>query len=246
SSHISSPLASLPFLPMQCCQFLLVTLFAILASSTISADTSRDDHDGVSRGAGLQRFSNSGRLTKEKREERGIFSGIKNWVKMKYWVSLKKSDKYVMEKLGLQGLQGQALRTHPKYKTLEKFWYKRESSELDDWFNEGLTLYGAWTRLKLDKVPSAQVMKTNEYKTYVHYVKKYDSMVYNFKNGIWQPPIEFGGTDAEIFAKVQVWAAAKRPRWYVKEMLELDGLSKSELVADKFYKKFLDLTGKKP
>ncbi|KAG6948194.1 hypothetical protein JG688_00015203 [Phytophthora aleatoria] len=147
------------------------------------------------------RVSNGDSLRTEENDERSIFSSIKESMKRKYWVSFDKSDDYVMKKLGLDGLEGQALRTHPKYKALQRFWYKQESRELDDWIEEGLTFIG-------------------------------------------QPPIEFGGTDAQIFAKVQVWAAAHRPRWYVKEMLKLDDLPKSELVADKFYKEFSRLTGK--
>ncbi|KAG3151029.1 hypothetical protein PI126_g11174 [Phytophthora idaei] len=231
---------------MQLYHILLVALFAILGTGTISAETSHDDMiDEAPKGTQL-RVSNGDSLKTEENDERSIFSSIKESMKRKYWVSFDKSDDYVMKKLGLDGLEGQALRTHPKYKALQRFWYKQESRELDDWIEEGLILYGAWTRLKLDQVTPTRVMQADAYKIYMHHAKKYGSMIYNYKNSIGQPPIEFGGTDAQIFAKVQVWAAAHRPQWYVKEMLKLDDLPQSELVADKFYKEFLRLTGKKP
>ncbi|KAG2760663.1 hypothetical protein Pcac1_g27425 [Phytophthora cactorum] len=206
---------------MQLYHILLVALFAILGTGTISAETSHDDMlDEAPKGTRL-RVSNGDSLKTEENDERSIFSSIKESMKRKYWVSFDKSDDYPYRDSG------------------------QESRELDDWIEEGLTLYGAWTRLKLDQVTPTRVMQTDAYKIYVRYVKKYDSMIYNYKNSIGQPPIEFGGTDAQIFAKVQVWAAAHRPRWYVKKMLKLDDLPKSELVDDKFYKEFLRLTGEK-
>ncbi|KAG3074227.1 hypothetical protein PI125_g22058 [Phytophthora idaei] len=42
-------------------------------------------------------------------------------------------------------------------------------------------------------------MQTDAYKTYVHYVKKFDDMHYWHKNSIFEPPIEYGGTDAQFF-----------------------------------------------
>lgn len=42
-----------------------------------------------------------------------------------------------------------------------------------------------------------------------------------------------------------MWAEKGRPRWYVKEMLGLDEVPKSALMADPHYKKFLELKDEK-
>ncbi|KAG6952989.1 hypothetical protein JG687_00012665 [Phytophthora cactorum] len=84
-------------------------------------------------------------------------------------------------------------------------------------------------------------MQTDTYIIYArYYVKKYNDMIFWLRNGLLQPPIDYGGTNAQIFAKVQVWAAANRPQWYVKEILKLDDLSASGQQV-LLYKEFLRL-----
>ncbi|OWY97801.1 RxLR effector protein [Phytophthora megakarya] len=179
-------------------------------------------------------------------EERGILSNIKtnlgDWMKTSSWATFGMSDAYVKSKLGLQNLQGTALTNHPNYRLLAKFHYKVEGRMLDKWLlSEGLTLSGAWKRLKLDRIPQNDVMRTDAYKTYVHYVKKYDRLTYGYKNGFFEAPREYGGSHAQIMAKVKVWAAARRPSKYVQEML---GLKESTMMASKYYKEFLRLRAK--
>lgn len=159
---------------MRCFYVLLVVLLGVLANSETHTTAKSADAESPH---------------VENTEERGAFSSLKsnvaNWAKMKYWVSAEKADYYVKKKLELGGLKGAALTNHPKYKTMEKFWYKVEGRQLDNWFDEGLTLYGAWTRLRLDRMRKGQVMQSNAYKTYVRYVKKYDNEIYRHKNSFF-------------------------------------------------------------
>ncbi|OWZ14408.1 hypothetical protein PHMEG_00012123 [Phytophthora megakarya] len=169
------------------------------------------------------------------KEDRGIFSSIKynvaNAAKLEFWVSGGKSDNYVIKRLGMDGLTGTALTSHPNYQILQKFRYKHEGRKLDGWlWGDQLTLDGAWVRLGLDKVSSSSVMNTDAYRTYVRFVRKYDDLVYD--NGFFRPPTVYGGNDAQMRAKVIVWAGERRPTWYVKQMLQLGNLEKAKMNAD--------------
>ncbi|OWY90163.1 RxLR effector protein, partial [Phytophthora megakarya] len=146
--------------------------------------------------------------------------------------------------LGLQTLTGTALTNHPNYRLLAKFRYKVEGRMLDKWYDHGVTLHGAWTRLGLDRISQSTVMQSDAYKTYVRYVRRYDGQIYWHKNSIFEPPIEYGGSHAELMAKVKVWAAADRPKWYVKEMLQLEKATMKTDPDYKYYLKFLELRGK--
>ncbi|OWY96996.1 RxLR effector protein, partial [Phytophthora megakarya] len=116
-------------------------------------------------------------------DERGILSNLKtnlgDWSKTTYWAVLGKSDDYVKKKLGLQTLTGTALTNHPNYRLLTKFRYKIEGRMLGTWFEERLTLNGAWARLKLNQVDQTRVMQTDAYKTYMRYVQMYDDWIYH-------------------------------------------------------------------
>lgn len=163
---------------MRLLHVLLVLQLVLLASSKTHATaniTKITSPSGTAKRERLQRAAKSADndpLHVENSEERGVFSSIKskvaNWSKMKYWVNAEKSDEYVKKKLS----------GFDEYKTLKKFWYQLEGRQLDKWFDEGVTMHGAWTRLGLDRIREDQVMQTSAYKTYVRYVKKYDSKVY--------------------------------------------------------------------
>ncbi|KAF1785014.1 hypothetical protein GQ600_26538 [Phytophthora cactorum] len=112
-------------------------------------------------------------------------------------MTLRKVRRLRDEKSWAPGADGKGSDDQSQYKTLQKFRYKRESRELGEWFEEGVTLYGAWTHLGLDKISTTRVMQTDAYKTYVYYVKKLDDMHYWHKNSIFEPPIEYS-TDAQF------------------------------------------------
>ncbi|KAE8897375.1 hypothetical protein PF005_g16051 [Phytophthora fragariae] len=159
------------------------------------------------------------------------------WAKVRSWARAGKSDAYVKEKLGIAGLRGGVLKSNPNYKHLQKFRYKLEGYTLDDWMEEGLTVHGAWMHLKLNEVPEAALAQSDKFRTYKRYATRWDDMTYAHYNTIFQPPVEYGGSPAELNAKVEIWAAARRPKWYVQDMLNLD--KSDELLS--YYNKFVEL-----
>ncbi|KAL4166104.1 hypothetical protein KRP22_013369 [Phytophthora ramorum] len=166
---------------------------------------------------------------------------------MQYWLAVGKSDDQVKKALKMEGLTDAALKAHPNYKQLEKFWYKREGREMDDWLEEGMSTKDVWDDLGLAGMSKAQRKNSDELRQYVRYATKYDDEIWLRKNSIFQPKVYYEGSPAEMKVKVQIWAKAKRKSWYVKEMLDLDGLSKAMRETNpnnKYYLEFLKLTGR--
>ncbi|KAJ8508227.1 hypothetical protein ON010_g18892 [Phytophthora cinnamomi] len=75
-----------------------------------------------------------------------------------------------------------------------------------------------------------------------------DDKIFSLKNADAEVKIEYGGSPAEMEAKLEMWVLAKRPNWYVKKMLNLDGRSRNAMLKSEYYpyyEKFLVLTGQK-
>ncbi|KAH7491140.1 hypothetical protein PRIC1_009848 [Phytophthora ramorum] len=231
---------------MRFCNAFLATLL-ILFATTVAAEKSTRSNSipnvGYNRGR-LLRKADAAKANAIDTEERGIWSSIKNWGKMQYWLAVGKSDDQVKKALKMEGLTGAALKAHPNYKKLEKFWYKREGREMDDWLAEGISTKSVWGHLGLEEMSKAQRKNSDELRQYVRYATKYDDQIWKYRNGLFEPPIYYGGSAAEMHVKVQIWAKANRKKWYVEEMLRLDGLSKVKREANpnnKYYLEFLDL-----
>lgn len=47
---------------------------------------------------------------------------------------------------------------------------------------------------------------------YKRYAKRWDDRTFDHYNSVFQPRVEYGGSKAEVNAKVEIWAAAMRPR----------------------------------
>ncbi|KAL4094187.1 hypothetical protein PRIC1_009850 [Phytophthora ramorum] len=232
---------------MRLCNAFLASLLILLAITVAAEKSTRSSSIpdvGYNRGR-LLRKTDTAKANAIDTEERGIWSSIKNWGKMDYWLTVGKSDDEVKKALKMDGLTGAALKAHPNYKQLEKFMYKREGRDMDNWLAEGMSTKDVWNDLGLAGMSKAQRKNSDELRAYVRYATKYDNAIWNHKNSIFQPPVEYGGSPAEMHVNVQIWAKANRKKWYVKEMLGLDGMSKAERKADpdyEYYLEFLKLT----
>ncbi|KAG7394164.1 hypothetical protein PHYBOEH_005583 [Phytophthora boehmeriae] len=189
-------------------------------------------------------------------EERGAmstltkkFSELKtkavNSVKTSWWASIEKSDDAIKQKLGLTGLSGSKLTSHPNYKVYLQFRYKAEGKMMSRMLDNEVSPSVYWSELGLTtgvltKAQFTNLKSTDEFKSYMRYAEKYDDAIYHNKNSLFEPPIHMGGHHAELSAKAEMWAHAKRPRWYVKEMLGLDNLPRAQQKVDEDYKYYLE------
>ncbi|KAH7491145.1 Secreted RxLR effector protein [Phytophthora ramorum] len=232
---------------MRFCNAFLATLLILLATTVTAEKSTRSSiTTNVAYGRGrLLRKADAAKANAIDTEERGIWSSIKSWGKMQYWLAVGKSDDQVKKALKMEGLTGAALKAHPNYKKLEKFWYKREGREMDAYVRQGMSTEYVWGNLGLEMMSESQRKSTDEFRRYMRYATKYDDDIWLHKNSIAEPKIHYGGSAAEMKVKVQIWANAKRDNGYVKEMLRLDGLSKAKREINpnnKYYLEFLKLT----
>uniref|UniRef100_H3GYK8 RxLR effector protein n=1 Tax=Phytophthora ramorum TaxID=164328 RepID=H3GYK8_PHYRM len=232
---------------MRFCNAFLASLLILLATTVTAEKSTRSSiTTNVAYGRGkLLRKADAAKANAIDTEERGIWSSIKNWGKMQYWLAVGKSDDQVKKALKMEGLTGAALKAHPNYKKLEKFMYKREGQQMDDWLEEGISTKAVWDDLGLGEMSKAQRKNSDELRQYVRYATKYDDEIWFHANYFFEPLNYYGSSPAEMNVKVQIWAKAKRENWYVKEMLGLEGLSKAERKADpdyEYYLEFLKLT----
>ncbi|KAL4094182.1 hypothetical protein PRIC1_009845 [Phytophthora ramorum] len=232
---------------MRFCNAFLATLLILLATTVTAEKSTRSSiTTNVAYGRGrLLRKADAAKANAIDTEERGIWSSIKNWGKMQYWLAAGKSDDEVKKALKMEGLTGANLKAHPNYKKLEKFMYKREGRLMDDRVAEGMSTKEAWDKLGLARMSETQRKNSDELKSYVRYATKYDDEISFYRNTGVEVPIYYGGSAAEMKVKLQIWAKAKRDNGYVKDMLGLSGMSTAKREADpnnKYYLEFLGLT----
>ncbi|KAL4150208.1 hypothetical protein PRNP1_009612 [Phytophthora ramorum] len=232
---------------MRFCNAFLATLLILLATTVTAEKSTRSSittNVAYNRGR-LLRKADAAKANAIDTEERGVLSSIKSWGKMQYWLAAGKSDDQVKKALKMEGLTGAALKAHPNYKKLEKFWYKREGREMDAYVRQGMSTEYVWGNLGLERMSESQRKSTDEFRRYMRYATKYDDEIWFYRNSIAEPKIHYGGSAAEMKVKVQIWAKAKRDNGYVKDMLRLNGLPKAEREMNpnnKYYLEFLKLT----
>ncbi|KAL4094181.1 hypothetical protein PRIC1_009844 [Phytophthora ramorum] len=232
---------------MRFCNAFLATLLILLATTVTAEKSTRSSiTTNVAYGRGrLLRKADAAKANAIDTEERDIWSSIKNWGKMEYWLAAGKSDDEVKKALKIDKLTGADLKAHPNYKKLEKFMYKREGREMDAYVRQGMSTEHVWGNLGLEMMSESQRKSTDEFRRYMRYATKYDDDIWFYWNTGVEVPIYDGGSAAEMKVKVQIWANAKRDNGYVKEMLRLDGLSKAKREINpnnKYYLEFLKLT----
>ncbi|KAG7386064.1 hypothetical protein PHYBOEH_008793 [Phytophthora boehmeriae] len=118
----------------------------------------------------------SDKLDAAKTEDRGIFSSIQTTLskakekasmalKRTSWVNKGLSDDEALKKLGMEGLSGVKLTSHPNYKYFQKFQYKKEGRQLDNYVFDDVPTYDVWKKLGLESVHRDKLATTTEYKT---------------------------------------------------------------------------------
>ncbi|KAG7384225.1 hypothetical protein PHYBOEH_009586 [Phytophthora boehmeriae] len=169
---------------------------------------------------------------------KGFFSNLGTHAKMRVWLEREKPDEYAFKKLGLEGLTGTQLTSHPNYKKF--LWYsdKAEGYKLNRWLLEDppLPTYDGWVLLGLENmvdrnIPMEMIKRTKAFRTYERYVKEFDQdvIILGKTGSTPQNQISRHATPAEMTAKAEIWAKNKMTDDYVIYALGLKGLSREEL-----------------
>ncbi|ETM56773.1 hypothetical protein L914_00308 [Phytophthora nicotianae] len=158
----------------------------------------------------------------------------KNYVKnnLKAWATKGDSLDDVAVRLGLDNLQGKRLEAHPNFVFLEKYWTKRGKYQENGWLKQGMTSQSA------------------TYEAYEKYVNLIDDHIIRLHKRGFQDDqlprlISKDATADELREKTIIWIKMKRPEWYVKFSLGLDGLGENALKEAhnfQFYKYYIDST----
>ncbi|KAG7383406.1 hypothetical protein PHYBOEH_009937 [Phytophthora boehmeriae] len=186
-------------------------------------------------------------------EERGLLSSLKAKYesfktnnKVQRWAHNEKSENFVQNALGMQGLTGAALKAHPNYKYLQRFQARAKDVQQWKWVLDETPPSKVWEMLGLHLRPANQVKNTPEYQTFVSYFSKYDRKMWSENRlreymGSSKPKYWTGvyheGYSGEMAVKLKVWAEHKRPTWYVKDMLGIKN-SRTENANYKYYKEY--------
>ncbi|KAG1698153.1 hypothetical protein DVH05_015143 [Phytophthora capsici] len=157
---------------------------------------------------------------------------VKN--RLKAWATEGTSLDDVAVKLGMGDLHGQVLKAHPNFQFLEKYQAKAFQYQQEGWLKQGVTTFDMWNDLQVYRVPMSILRKSNTYNTYKNYVNVVDNYIIRMREkGV---PMENlprltskDATPHELREKTLIWTSAKRPEWYVKFALGLDGLDENAL-----------------
>ncbi|OWZ02696.1 RxLR effector protein [Phytophthora megakarya] len=188
--------------------------------------------------------ADEGDSDKEERAD-GFISKLANLFKKKInvakWADADKSDDFVMKKLKLTGLSGEALTQHTNYKFYEQFvtlkrvnaWQKADASTYAVWRELGLGHINTWD----DLVNAAD---TDAFKLYLQYAEAFDKKAIT-KSVLEFKPLPILGTDtswSERVARIVSWRATGKLEEYVVLALGFDRFSPAELLANKNGKAF--------
>ncbi|KAG7384963.1 hypothetical protein PHYPSEUDO_002045 [Phytophthora pseudosyringae] len=161
--------------------------------------------------------------------------------KLRTWAMDGESLDDVVLKLGLEGLPGKMLETHPNYKFLVKYWEKREQYLEEGWLKQGVTTFDIWKKYEVGRVHPSMLRRSDSYEAY----KKYVTFIDDYIIGLHERGFKFyelprltskAATPEELHQKTLIWTSAKRPEWYVKFSLGLDGLGENALKESPNYK----------
>nr|AEK80733.1 Avh140 [Phytophthora sojae] len=172
-------------------------------------------------------------------EEKGVWSWIVKHYQMKAWVANGTPPKQVMKELGLLGLRGNALTTHPNYERYLQF----ERKAMKDAIHEGVDTITLWTKWNLGQMSEAE---RQTFALYKEYATLYDKLYYANRNSfVDELPILTRSTPGEMEVKLDIWAELIRSNKYVHEMLGLTGKPEKVVMANPYYKRFFELTSSK-
>ncbi|KAL4096232.1 hypothetical protein PRIC1_009594 [Phytophthora ramorum] len=215
---------------------LLTTVVTLLASTYAAAQTKISavtSHSSPNWGDELVRDrngANNGRSLRVNANTAGAtwLEKLGKNAKVFWWLETEKTDDYVLKALNLKGLTGSDLTKNANYKYFLKFAKKAESYRLNKWLRNDFPTYEAWKELGLQKVRTIeqlnQIRNTKEFGIYKRYVNEFDDYVYRSMVAGYNPPkvmVVSGATKAEMTARVEIMAEAKRSEAYAKVALGL-------------------------
>ncbi|KAG7384965.1 hypothetical protein PHYPSEUDO_002047 [Phytophthora pseudosyringae] len=154
--------------------------------------------------------------------------------KLRTWATDGESLDDVALKLGLEDLRGKTLETHPNYKFLVKYWEKREQYLEEGWLKQGVTTFDIWKKYEVGRVHPSVLKGSYTYEFYKRYVTLIDDYIIGLHGRgfkFYELPrlTSKAATPEELHEKTLIWTTAKRPEWYVKFSLGLDGLGENAL-----------------
>ncbi|KAK1933839.1 hypothetical protein P3T76_011599 [Phytophthora citrophthora] len=154
--------------------------------------------------------------------------------RLKAWATEGTKIDDVAVKLGMGDLQGQVLKAHPNFRFLEKYNAKAIQYQEEGWLKQGRTTFDIWKLLEVQRVPLSILRTSKTYDAYRQYVNVIDNYIIRMrKKGVAMDELpRLTSKDAtvnELKEKTLIWTSAKRPEWYVKFALGLDGLGENAL-----------------
>ncbi|KAL4170193.1 hypothetical protein KRP22_011097 [Phytophthora ramorum] len=215
---------------------LLTTVVTLLASTYAAAQTKISavtSHSSPNLGDELVRDrngANNGRSLRVNANTAGAtwLENLGKHAKVFWWLETEKTDDYVLKALNLKGLSGSDLTKNDNYKYFLKFAKKAESYRLNKWLRNDFPTYEAWKELGLQKVRTIeqlnQIRNTKEFGIYKRFVNEFDDYVYRSMVAGYNPPkvmVVSGAAKAEMTARVEIMAEAKRSEAYAKVALGL-------------------------
>ncbi|KAH7481933.1 hypothetical protein KRP22_011103 [Phytophthora ramorum] len=212
---------------------LLATVVTLLASTYAAAQTKISavtSHSSPNWGEELVRDRNGANNGRSLRVGTNTVEERVTWLeklgkhaKVFWWLETEKTDDYVLKALKLKGLSGSDLTKNDNYKYFLKFARKAESNRLNKWLRKDFPTYEAWKELGLQKVRTIeqlnQIRSTKEFAVYKRYVNEFDDYVYRSMVAGFNPPkvmVARGAPEAEMTARVEIMAEAKRSEAYAK------------------------------
>ncbi|OWZ14468.1 RxLR effector protein [Phytophthora megakarya] len=157
--------------------------------------------------------------------------------KVDMWVSLDRPSWYVKAMLDLDRRSYKAFHNSRNYWLYKRFEQANDDRTLATWLANKVPTERIWTTFKIDELSRGN----RGYKIYVRYAKMKDDETFNlwFTGNAFER--ESGNIPSEMNTKVEIWADAKRPNSYVKEVLHLNKFAPKTSPNYKYYEKFVEL-----
>ncbi|OWZ12026.1 Avirulence (Avh) protein, partial [Phytophthora megakarya] len=182
----------------------------------------------------LMRTGTATDATDEPTEERDWLK----WAKVFVWLETKQTDEHVLKALKMNGLDEATMKLHGNYQYYEYFVKKALGYRINKWLRKDTTTWNVWKELGLNtqivrRDEIKNIAHTHEFNIYARYVNDFDTYVVNTLNAGYNAPpliISRGASDAEMYARVQIMARAKRDEKYAKVLLGLTDPSKRRTV----------------
>ncbi|OWY96513.1 RxLR effector protein [Phytophthora megakarya] len=148
------------------------------------------------------------------------------------WVKADKSDEFVLKKLKLTGLAGNALKRNKNYVFFENFVKMRDTNRVNTWLANDVPTYDVWKTLGFDHVRTmkdlGKIGDSDAYKLYMRYAYAFDDRVHTKfdQNNVIPTVISSEASWAEKLSRTATWITKVRSDTYVKMALGLNNLPK--------------------